>query len=127
MGRQKRSERVEAVKVKPAPVVAPPRVAERVVAALCPCCGRAIPQNRAIKIGSITVDRVPYFESIEWDENKPFGTSYLPAGRGSFHDWLPLKPEDAPELFEAVKKRFLDALGEWLRKGWLTREELEVK
>jgi len=28
---------------------------------------------------------------------------------------------DAPESFEALKKRFLDAISEWTDKGWLTK------
>ncbi len=129
MGRKKRSQKlIEAggqVVPAAAPVAVMPKV-ERIVSAVCSLCGRTIPQFRAIKIGSITVDHVNYFGSIDWDANKPFGISYLPAGGGSFKDWRPINPEDAPELFEAVKKRFLDALREWtVDKKWITREEVE--
>lgn len=127
MARKKRSERVAEAAVKARPVavaVAPLRVAVKVVSALCPICGRAVPENRAIKFGHVTVDRVSYFGSIDWDPEKPFGVSYTPAGRGSFREWQHIDPEDAPELFKAMKARFLDALGEWITKGWISVDEV---
>lgn len=125
MSRKKRSEKLgAAVKVRPAPAIAPPRTAERVVAALCPLCGRSIPENRALKVGSTTVGKVGYFDSIDWDPSKPFGVSFSAAGRGSLSDWEYISPEQAPELFEAMKKRFLEAIREWENKGWLKREEI---
>jgi len=122
-GRRKRSEKVE-VAVRPAPVrVEAEVVAVKMIAAICPCCGKTIPEKRAIKAGYVTVDRVDYFASIGWVENKPFGVSYSPGGRGSMGtDYI--SPEDAPELFEAVKARFLQAIREWLGKGWIKPEEL---
>lgn len=125
MGRKKRSEKLaQAVAVKPAP--APEvRVAERVIAALCPVCGRTVPEKRAIKAGYITYDHIPYFDSIEWDKDKPFGVSRLAAGRGSFSNWEYINPQDAPELFEAVKGRFIQALEEWLNKKWIAPEEIK--
>jgi len=121
MGRKKRSQKVE---VAPRPTrVRAEAVAERILAALCPCCGRTIPEKRAIRVGYVTVDRVDYFASIEWDENKPFGVSYVPGGRG-FGNWEHISPEQAPELFEAVKARFIQAWIEWIVKAWITREEL---
>lgn len=124
MPRLKRSAKRAAVAV--APEIRPiPRTAERLFGAHCPLCGRNIPQNRAIKIGYVTVDRVGYFGSIDWDPDKPFGVSFAAGGKGAFKDWRPIDPEDAPEFFEALKGRFIDALKEWLAKGWLTREEVE--
>lgn len=127
MGRRKRSEKIAegAVKVMPAPLVAPPRVAEKVIACLCPVCGRTIPQDRALKVGYVTVGKVGYFDNIDWDPNKSFGVAFTAAGRGSFREWQHINPEDAPELFEAVKERFLQALKEWVvDKKWITRDEL---
>lgn len=127
MGRLKRSEKVAeaAVKTKPAAIaIAPTRVAERVVSAHCPICGKAI-QDRAVKVGYATVGHTPYFESIDWQADKPFGVSHPAAGRGSFKDSQPINPQDAPELFEAMKGRFLQALREWVNKGWISQKELE--
>jgi len=126
MPRLKRSEKLGAAAVRPAP--AAPEVAkevERIVYFLCPLCGRSTPEKRAIKIGYITVDRVDYFGSIEWDPNKAFGFVREAKGRGSFADFEYIGPEEAPELFEAVKARFIQALEEWVNKKWISREELE--
>lgn len=125
MPRKKRSEKLAEVAVKPArkPVVTGV-VAQRTIGCFCPVCGRTISQFRAIKVGYVTVDQLRYFESIDWDPSKPFGISFAAGGRGSLQDWAYISPEDAPELFEALKGRFLDALGEWLTKGWIKHEEL---
>lgn len=125
MPRKKRSEKGLTTEAAPRPVAIKTRVGTKVVAALCPCCGRAIPENRAIKVGSVTVDRINYFGSIEWDPDKAFGVRYIASGRGSFRDTEPIDPEDAPGLFAGVKKRFLDALGEWKNKGWISQEEVD--
>ena len=124
MPRLKRSEKATRVAVEPA-VRPPSRVTERLYGAHCPVCGRQI-KNRAIKIGYVTVDRIGYFASIDWDPNKPFGVSFAAGGKGAFKDWQPIGPEEAPELFEAVKKRLIDALREWVDKGWISREEIEI-
>lgn len=122
MPRLKRSQK--GTRVRPEPAVAPPtRVTERIYGALCPVCGKTI-IDRAVKVGYVSVGRTPYFETIDWDPNKPFGVSFAAGGKGSFKDREYIGPEDAPELFEQVKKRFLDALGEWLGKGWITEEEV---
>lgn len=130
MPRLKRAQRLAKAEVKPAPkptVIGV--VATEVKGAFCPCCGRVIPEKRAIKAGYVTVDHIGYFASIDWDPNKPFGVSY-PAtgkdvsGRGPTQNWRYINPEDAPELFEAMKGRFLQALGEWIKKGWIEKEEL---
>jgi len=96
-----------------------------VVACLCPICGRSIPKDRAVKVGHITVEKRPYFESIDWDPEKPFGIAYPAGGRGSYKDWQPIGPEEDPELFAAVKGRFLQAIQEWKQKGWIADEDLE--
>ena len=128
MARKKRGEiKATAVAVRPAPspkIV--PLVAERVISALCPVCGRSVPEKRAIKVGYVTVDRVPYFASIDWDENKPFGVAFSAGGRGSLRDWHYISPDDAPELFEAVKARLIQAVKEWIKKGWISPEEFNL-
>lgn len=127
MARKKRSTKLAkgAVAVRPAPVSEVAKVAaERFIIAFCPVCGHSIPEKRAKKIGYVTVDRVPYFESINWDANKPFGVSYSAAGRGSLRDWQYITPEEAGELFEAMKARFIQAIEEWIKKGWLEKGEI---
>lgn len=124
MPRLKRSEKAAVPKVAPAPVEVPPKVTEEVLAALCPICGRTVPEDRAVKVGNITVGKVGYFESIDWDEAKQFGVAYQASGRGSFTNWRHINPQEAPELFEAMKARFLQAIREWLKKGWITEEDI---
>jgi hypothetical protein len=46
-------------------------------------------------------------------------------GKNSFSDWHYINPKDAPDLFQAMKNRFLTALGEWVDKGWITKGEVE--
>ena len=95
------------------------------IAALCPVCGRSIPEKRATVRGSYgTLESQPYFETIEWDPDKPFGVRMAVTGRASLKDWEYIDRDEAPELFEALKKRFLDAFRECAQKGWFTKQEL---
>lgn len=121
---KKRSERIKEVKV-PSPVQVERKGAAEVVAAICPTCGRTIPSERALKVGSITVGKVGYFDSIDWDEAKPFGVAYQANGRGSFRYNRHIGPEEAPELFEALKARLKEAVREWRKKGWFSSEDIE--
>jgi hypothetical protein len=126
MPRLKRSQKERAVRPTPRPAAVKAAVGKLVVRATCPLCGHSVPEKRAIKAGYTTVDWIGYFDSIDWDPNKPFGTAFYATGGhpGPTANWFPIQPEDAPELFEAVKGRFLQALREWLDKGWIKREEL---
>jgi len=126
VGRLKRSSKTKLVEaVKPAPAEAEVEaVAERIVGAFCPVCGKTV-IDRAVKIGYVSVGHTPYFESIEWDPDKPFGISFAAAGRGSLQDRKYVTPEDCPELFEAVKARFLQALAEWVNKNWISPSDIE--
>lgn len=115
-----------AIREKPSelPSIAPVS-AKATLEALCPVCGRAIPERRATvrsKLGNLETQ--PYFESIEWDKNKPFGIRLPTNGKASFKNWDYIDRDEAPEFFEALKNRFLQALREWLDKGWITREEI---
>lgn len=128
MGRKKRSlklaERAEqAVK----PILVPIETAKPVgefFGALCPVCGRWLPSDRALKVGNTTIGRVGYFDSIEWDKDKPFGVAFQAGGRGSLNNWRYIGPEEDSELFEALKGRLLQAVKEWREKGWLSDEDI---
>jgi hypothetical protein len=122
MDRRKRSQTVAGDKATAVAETKRPSTAT-MVGAFCPCCGKTV-QDRAVKVGSITVGRTSYFESIEWNANKPFGIRFSAGGRGSLKNWEPIGPEEAPELFEGMRKRLIDAVGEWKAKGWLTEEDL---
>ena len=96
------------------------------IQALCPVCGRSIPENRVTVRGTYgAIETQPYFDSIQWDPAKPFGMKMPANGKNSFAGWDYIDISEAPELFEALKKRFLDAIKEWVDKGWLSKKELQ--
>jgi len=124
MPRAKRKSRIERPEPLPEREITEGLQVGETLAALCWLCGRTI-SDRAVKIdGLSTGERIPYFESIEWQVDKPFGVAYRAAGRGSFSQWRYITPEEAPELFQQLKARFLQALKELLDKGWLTSAEV---
>jgi len=131
MGRRKRSDRQQE---KPAVATlerpeAEARVlttgAKAILFALCPICGRSIPEQRVTARGTYgALEKKPYFETIDWDADKPFGVRLATSGKGSFKNWDYIDKDEVPELFEALKKRLLEAIKEWLHKGWLSEEEV---
>lgn len=133
-GRRKRSERLVqesaglAVAARPSDVGLVPggsREGKSVISAFCPVCARTVPERRATKRASIgTIETKPYFESIDWQPDQPFGLRHSATGKASFRNWSYINPEDAPELFDAIKARFLEAAKEWLVKGWITEGEV---
>jgi hypothetical protein len=97
-----------------------------VVSAFCLVCGHSIPANRVTeRIKGQSTETVPYFDSITFDPKQPFGMVRTATGKNSFSDWHYINPKDAPDLFQAMKNRFLTALGEWVDKGWITKGEVE--
>ena len=116
-----RAKRTEVVVPKP---VVRERPTKFTLYALRPVCGKTL-TDRAVKLGGVTVGKTPYFETIEWDKNKPFGVAIATGGRGSFTEWHHISEKDAPELFEGLKGRLLQALQEWLDKGWIERAEVK--
>jgi hypothetical protein len=125
---RKRAERQGTVQAeKSAQVQIPiPNRQKVVLYALCPCCGRAIPERRGTVRGKAgNIETQPYFNTIEWDPNKPFGIARLATGKGSFRESTYIGKDEAPELFEAVKGRLIAALKEWMVKGWISRDELK--
>ena len=97
------------------------------VSCFCPICGHSIPQKRVVeRIKSRGVEFADYFASISWDASKPFGVNRTASGKASFSDWHYINPSEAPELFDALKGRFLQALSEWVKtKKWISRAEVE--
>lgn len=129
MARKKRSERqgepkgVAVIEKLKAPVS--PKVGPASLQALCPLCGRAIPERRVTVRSNLgALETKPYFDSIDWDPDKPFGIRLPTNGKGSFKDWSYIDKDEAPVLFEALKRRFLEALREWVDKGWITEDEV---
>jgi len=97
----------------------------QVVSAFCPVCGHSIPEKRATEhIEGKTSETQDYFDSIEWRDDQPFGMARTAAGPNSFTDWHYLNPEDAPELYDALRQRVIDAVKLWIKRGWIQKEEL---
>lgn len=135
MGRKKRSETevkqaeavaaIEKAEAKPAPKVREYRQA------LCPVCGRAAGRKRLEypKGGYWSPPATENFWEYtqDFDPNKPFGViQEVGAGKGhSFKVLGYFNPEDDVDgFFPLVKRRLLNAVKEWLDKGWLTKEEV---
>jgi hypothetical protein len=100
----------------------------QVVSAFCLLCGHSIPENRVtdrVEGKDIALETTPYFDSIEWREDQPFGMSRAAAGKKSFADWHYIEPEDAPEFFEAYRLNLIRAVRLAIKRGWIKREELK--
>jgi len=83
---------------------------------LCPVCGRAH--------GS----RAFWERTKDFDPNKPFGVvQEVGRGRGaSFAQIGFFEPsEDTEGIFDLVKARLLQAVKEWLDKGWIKPSEVK--
>lgn len=92
----------------------------------CPVCGVSHGMRATHKIKYIIRAKAPYLETIDFDPDKPFGVYLEAKGYGKGKDVAGYaQPDDEPEEFARVKGRFIDAVGEWIRKGWMTWEELK--
>lgn len=128
MARKKRAEK--AVARLELPVIEPTRVSvgtKTVYHCSCPVCGRRIPEKRAIKAGNFhVIDHIGYFQSIDWDPDKPFGSAWEPSGYGSVgNNARTITPDEVPELFRSLKGRMLQSIVEFRTKGWMTEEEIQ--
>lgn len=98
--------------------------------AICPICGTA----HGIQVTE-TVPGKPYIKlrrgnywdrTKSFDPNKPFGVIQETLGRGTFRLVGYFSPEeDQDGFFPLVKARMLQAMKEWVDKGWITKEEVE--
>lgn len=97
--------------------------------ALCPVCGTAHGVEVTLTVAGkpyIKLRRRNYWERVkDYDPNKPFGVIQETSGRGSFKLVGYFSPEeDEDGFFPLVKGRMLQALKEWVDKGWIAREEV---
>lgn len=98
--------------------------------AICPVCGvahgtevtKTQPGKPYIKLA-----RRNYWErTLDFDPGKSFGVIQETVGRGSFRVIGYFNPdEDKDGFFPLVKSRLLQAVKEWVDKGWISREEVE--
>lgn len=99
------------------PPIAPSELA-RVVeyrSAICPVCGTGHGKRNGKN----------YWDTITFAPNKPFGV-IQDVGRGrGFAVIGYFNPDDDPDgHFPAVKARLLQAVAEWVAKGWIAKEEV---
>jgi len=98
--------------------------------AFCPMCGRTMGKR------TVTIEGKPWIkigEENRWEEtknftgDKPFGVVKSSEGRGTMQlvRYYDIN-EDAEGYFPLMKARLLNVISEWLDKGWITREEVEV-
>lgn len=99
--------------------------------AICPVCGRAAGYQVTERVPGkpyMILDRENYWEKIkDFRPDKPFGVIQdVSKGRGkSFGVIGYFNPEDDVDgFFPLVKERLLAAVAEWLKKGWITKEEV---
>lgn len=98
--------------------------------AICPLCGTShgievtetVPGKKYIKLR-----RRNYWERVkDFDPDKPFGVIQETTGRGSFKLVGYFSPEeDVDNFFPLIKARLLQAMKEWVSKGWIAREEVD--
>lgn len=95
---------------------------------LCPVCGKAHGMRVTKRIRYFVIERKPYVESIDWLPEKPFGVIVVYEGRGKGVTLVGyFQPgQDPDNFFPKVKERFLDAIKEWLQKGWLKDSEVRA-
>lgn len=97
--------------------------------AFCPVCGTNHGQMNHTIPGKPweVVSRESFWDRTElYNKDKPFGVVKSSEGRGTmkmvrYYDIT----EDQEGYFPQIKHRLLAALGEWVSKGWISREEVE--
>lgn len=98
--------------------------------AFCGLCGRTMGKKNILiepaKPWTKTGEENRWESTREFTGEKPFGVVKFSDGRGSmkmvrYYDI----DEDTEGYFPPMKARLIALVGEWLAKGWLSREELE--
>lgn len=101
--------------------------------AFCVLCGRTMGMKNVYgeygdpkKPWTKTGEENRWESTKEFTGDKPFGVVKSSVGKGSlkmerYYDI----DEDTEGYFPLMKNRLLAVIGEWLEKGWVTREELE--
>ena len=96
--------------------------------AICPICRRSmIPQRRILSEGGVentTVSSSPYWE-MEGDSTRHFAIILGSRGRGTLRLLRYADRVEVPELFESVKAHMVQAIREWLARGWLLPAEMQ--
>ena len=102
--------------------------------ALCPVCGRTIPQKKVTKRREYPEENEHenYFDRMDrlWDQQKDYWGLIRQTGGGRGAG-LPIigyleRPEDYPEFFEQLQKALLRAIKYYLDKSWIKPEQIEA-
>lgn len=96
---------------------------------ICPICGTAHGMEVTERVEGkpyLAKKRRNYWErTLHFDPDKPFGVIMETTGRGTFHKIGDFSPEeDTDGFFPLVKNRMLQALKEWVDKGWISPTEI---
>ena len=99
--------------------------------AFCPTCGRTMGMKTILRTPGKPYMGIARRENRweatkEFTGDKPFGVVKSSEGRGSlkFERYYGID-EDQEGYFPLIKARLLAVMGEWLEKGWITREEVD--
>ena len=103
------------------------------VQAICPVCGVGHGQRVTEFVPGkryMVLERENYWTKrlAEWPEEIHLGTIQEALGRNTFKFLGYYDPEDAvaAAFFEPVKQCLLNAVRDWILKGWLLTEEVEA-
>ena len=95
----------------------------------CPMCGLSVGKKNITPEGKpwIKLDEENLWEKTQkFTGDKPFGVIMASEGRGSMRTVRYYGiDEDIEGYFPLMKARLLAIIGEWLKKGWITKEEVE--
>jgi len=120
-------------------------MAKEITELICPVCGRTIhkyikekrTRNKAqgqrekiidYQLGRKGIEYLDYLEK-NWNPDKSF-YGFVREARGGRGAGFPIvrwleKPEDDPERFNKLKRQLLRGLEWWIKRGWITKEEVE--
>ena len=96
--------------------------------AVCPLCGISHGKRVTRRMEGrpdIKLETANFWTGVQdFDPDKPLGVIQETTGRGSFRTIGHFGPEDDPDgYFPLIKARLLNALREWVAKGWITVDE----
>ena len=98
--------------------------------AFCPVCGITHGTEVTETVRGkpyIKLKRRNFWERVkDYDPDKPFGVIQETTGRGSFKLVGYFSPEeDEDNFYPLIKARLLQAVKEWMDKGWIARGEVD--
>ena len=107
-----------------------PNMATEMRKAFCPICGRTAGREVTKRVKGkhyIALEHGNYWDRTkDYEADKPFGVIQTTEGRGTITTTGYFNPEDDKDgFFPLVKARMMQAMKEWIDKGWITIDELK--